>query len=98
MSDRLLTVAHAAGQLDVSPMTVYRLVYAHQLTAVPVGLGKSRPRIRIRESELTAFMARGSKTPPSTPPPSRPPAQPRQPPAAPRTPPPPAGPKTGAAA
>lgn len=59
MGERLLSVNHAAERLDISPKSVYRLVYADQLPAVPVGTGKKKPRIRIPESALEAFMARG---------------------------------------
>jgi excisionase family DNA binding protein len=60
MGDRFLSVNHIADKLDLSPKSVYRLVYGGHLKAVPVGTGK-RPRIRIAESELEAFMKRGTK-------------------------------------
>lgn len=58
MGDRLLSVNHVADRLDISPKSVYRLVYGKHLKAVPLGTGK-KPRIRIPESELEQFMARG---------------------------------------
>jgi excisionase family DNA binding protein len=57
--DRLLKVTEAAARLDVHKSTIYRLIYANQLPVVPVGLGKSRPRVRISEAALDAFMTRG---------------------------------------
>jgi excisionase family DNA binding protein len=59
-TDQLLSVKTVAERLDVAPITVYRLVYAKHLRAVPIGLGKKRPHIRIAESALRAFMARGT--------------------------------------
>ena len=61
-TDRLLSVKSAALLLDCKPITVYRLVYAKHLVAVPIGLGKARPHIRIAESALRAFMAKGTAT------------------------------------
>lgn len=55
----LLTVKAAAKQIDTSPMTIYRLVYAGQLKYVTVGLGKSRPRIRIDAADLARFKKEG---------------------------------------
>lgn len=53
---QLLAVPEAAKRLDVSPATVYRLVYAGRLTPHCIGTGKSRPRVRIDEAELEAFI------------------------------------------
>lgn len=52
----LLSVPAAAGRLDASRATVYRLVYAGHLAYVPIGTG-SRPRIRIVEASLDAYIA-----------------------------------------
>jgi excisionase family DNA binding protein len=60
-TDRFLSVKSAAVLLDVAPITVYRLVYAGHLKAVPVGLGKKRPHVRIAESTLRTFMATGTR-------------------------------------
>jgi excisionase family DNA binding protein len=60
-TDQFLSVKTVALRLDVKPITVYRLVYAKHLTAVPIGLGKRRPHIRIAESSLRAFMATGTR-------------------------------------
>jgi len=60
MARQFLSVKNAAKRLDASAMTVYRLVYAGKLTGYPIGLGKTKPRIRIDEDELTAFM-RGAR-------------------------------------
>lgn len=59
MGERLLSVNHVADRLDISPKSVYRLVYGNHLPSVPVGTGKKKPRIRIPESALEAFMAKG---------------------------------------
>lgn len=55
--DQLLTVPEAAKALGVHPMTVRRLVWDGELTWVNVGRGKSKPRIRIRQSVLERYMA-----------------------------------------
>jgi excisionase family DNA binding protein len=81
VSTNLLTVKAAAGRLDASPMTVYRLVYAGRLTPHYIGLG-SRPRVRIDEEDLDSYIASTRAT---------------HPPAGPQTPPPPPGPKKRAA-
>jgi excisionase family DNA binding protein len=51
----LLTVAEVAEALRVSNMTVYRLIRAGDLPALRVG-----KNYRIREGDLTAFLAAGS--------------------------------------
>lgn len=55
--EQLLTVPEAAGVLGVHPMTVRRLVWDGDLSWVNVGRGKSKPRIRIRQSVLERYMA-----------------------------------------
>lgn len=60
MGERLLSVNTVADRLDLSPKSVYRLVYGKHLPAVPMGTGK-RPRIRIPESALEAFMTAGTR-------------------------------------
>ncbi len=76
MSANLLSVKAAALRLDASPMTVYRLVYAGRLIPHYIGLG-SKPRVRISEPDLDAYIE-STRT---------------HPPAGPSTPPPPSGPK-----
>jgi hypothetical protein len=84
MTTNLLSVKAAALRLDASPMTVYRLLYAGLLTPHHIGLGKSRPRIRIAEPDLDAYIdstyagkpPAGPGTPP--PPPGPKPATPRR--------------------
>lgn len=56
MTDQLLTVKEAADRLHVSAMSVYRLVYGGELSFVPVGTGTKRPRIRIKEAVLQAWI------------------------------------------
>ncbi|MFY1690905.1 helix-turn-helix domain-containing protein [Plantactinospora sp. WMMB782] len=56
MAHRLLKVQAAAALLDASASTVYRLVYAGRLSAVPIGTGKKKPRIRIKSDELDQLM------------------------------------------
>lgn len=53
---KLLRVPAVAERLDCSPATVYRLVHANKLRPHAIGLGKSRPRVRIEESELERFI------------------------------------------
>jgi excisionase family DNA binding protein len=79
---RLLKVPAAAERLDVSPATVYRLVHAGRLEPHFIGTGKSRPRVRIEESELDRFIQHSKDGAAKTHPPSGP-----------QTPPPPPGPK-----
>jgi excisionase family DNA binding protein len=55
--DSFLTVKEAATRLRVSPMTVYRLIYAKRLTPNNVGTGPVKPRLRISEQALAEFMA-----------------------------------------
>ena len=50
----LLTVAEVAEVLRVSNMTVYRLIKAGDLPALRVG-----KNYRIREADLTTFLAEG---------------------------------------
>lgn len=54
--DRLLTVPAAAAALGVHKQTAYRMVWAGLLPWVNVGLGKSRPRVRVRESAVKALI------------------------------------------
>lgn len=56
MAKRLLSINTAAERLDVSPKTVYRLIYAKKLPIHNIGLGKKQPRVRIAESDLDAYI------------------------------------------
>lgn len=53
----LLSVPTTATRLDIGRTSVYRLVYAGELDYVPTGTG-SRPRVRIVEASLEAYIAR----------------------------------------
>lgn len=53
----LITVKHAAARLDASPMTVYRLIYAKKLKPHRIGLGQTKPRIRVAVADLDAYIA-----------------------------------------
>lgn len=57
LTGQLLTVAEVAETLRVSNMTVYRLIKAGQLPALRVG-----KNYRIRETDLTRFLAEGTVT------------------------------------
>lgn len=59
--DRLLDVNEVAAQLSVGKQTVYRLVSAGLLASVKVGLGKTKPRIRIAQSSVERFQATGTR-------------------------------------
>lgn len=56
MARQWLTVKAAAARMSVSPMTVYRLVYDEKLTPHNIGRGTKKPRIRLDEAEVDAFM------------------------------------------
>jgi len=55
--DAFLTVAEVATAIRVSPKTVYRLIAAGELPRINLGQGKRKPRIRIRQSAVEAYMA-----------------------------------------
>jgi len=57
MADAYLTVPEVAAAMRVHRQTVYRMVWSGELPWVNVGRGKSRPRIRIRQSAVDAFMS-----------------------------------------
>lgn len=78
MAGQFLTVKRAAARLDVSPMTVYRLIYAGALTGHYIGQG-SKPRVRVDEAELLEYMdSTADRThPPSGPQTPSPPPGPR---------------------
>lgn len=54
--DDVLKVDEVARMLRVSRQTVYRMVWSGELPWVNVGRGKSRPRIRIRESAVQRYL------------------------------------------
>lgn len=54
---RYLTVAEAAEFLGVSPNTIRRLIEAHELRAVDVGVA-DQIFLRIADVELQSFIAR----------------------------------------
>ena len=56
MAEKLLRIPEAADRLGISRKSVYRLVYAGRLKAVPTGSG-SRPAIRVVESSVDKFIA-----------------------------------------
>jgi excisionase family DNA binding protein len=91
MSGDFLPVPAVAEDLGVSSKTVYRMTYAGVLAAIPVGLGKTRPRVRIARAELERYKQERKQAAEATRP-TLPPVTP-PPPAGPVTPPPPAGPK-----
>ena len=55
--DAYLTVAEVAAAMRVSAKTVYRLIASEDLPRINLGQGKSKPRIRIRQSAVEAYMA-----------------------------------------
>jgi excisionase family DNA binding protein len=56
VSTNLLTVKAAAGRLSTSPMTVYRLIYAGTLPYHNIGSGRRKPRVRVAEADLDAYI------------------------------------------
>ena len=55
---RFVTVAHVAGELDVHPSTVRRLVGSGALPAVRLGTGPGRGQlVRVRAADLERFIA-----------------------------------------
>lgn len=56
MAKNLITVKHAAERIDTSPMTVYRLIYAGLLRPHYIGLGKVKPRVRVADTDVTAYI------------------------------------------
>jgi hypothetical protein len=55
---RSITVARVARDLDTDPSTVRRLVRAGELVAHRIGLGSSRPSIRIYVESVEAYRIR----------------------------------------
>ena len=56
----MVTTAQAADALQVSADTVLRLIRSGALPAVNLGQGSRRERLRIRVSDLTAYVDRGA--------------------------------------
>lgn len=54
---QLLTVEAAAERMSIDKMTVYRAIWAGDLGWVNLGQPGKRPRIRLRECDLDAFLA-----------------------------------------
>lgn len=55
--DAYLTVVEVAQSIRVDPKTVYRMLAAGDLPRINIGKGKRKPRIRIRQSAVEAYMA-----------------------------------------
>lgn len=53
----LLTVKQTAKLLAASPATVYRRIHAGELKAVDIGAKTGKPRLRVEESALAAYVA-----------------------------------------
>ena len=60
----VLTPPQAAEQLGVDPSTVIGWIRTGQLRASNIGKGGKRPRYRIRESDLDAFLKSRQPEPP----------------------------------
>lgn len=56
MATQLLSPAHAAGVLDCSPGHVYNLIARGLLRAVEIKAEGKRPKTRIREDDLQAYI------------------------------------------
>lgn len=59
---KLMTVLEVSTELRMSRMTIYRMIHAGELEAVPVG----RKSFRIREDEFARYLREGPRTEPST--------------------------------
>jgi len=57
MATQLLTPAEAGERLRVHRQTVYRMIWAGELPWTNVGRGRTRPRIRIPEPAVEAYIA-----------------------------------------
>jgi helix-turn-helix protein len=57
-ADQLLSVKHVAQRLDASTQYVRGLIRAGDLTAVDINRNPNRPLLRVRESELAAYIDR----------------------------------------
>lgn len=57
MAERLMTIAEAADALRISPRTVYRAIARRQIVTTDVAV-YGKPRLRIAESALVAYVAR----------------------------------------
>ena len=60
--DTYLTVIEVAQSMRVSTKTVYRLIAAGDLPRINLGKGTRKPRIRIRQSAVEAYMASRERT------------------------------------
>lgn len=60
MGTQLLTVQEAADQLAVHRQSVYRLIWAGELTVTNVGQGRRRPRLRIIAESVEAYIERNT--------------------------------------
>jgi excisionase family DNA binding protein len=61
MAEEYLTVKEAAAVMRTSPQTVYRFVWAGELTRINIGQGRSRPRFRVRRSSVDRLMSSREK-------------------------------------
>jgi len=57
MAEKLLRVSDAADRLGISTRQVYRLAYAKRLGYRRLGLGTTKPAIRITESSVDALIS-----------------------------------------
>ncbi|MFI6760600.1 helix-turn-helix domain-containing protein [Micromonospora sp. NPDC050417] len=58
MTEDYLTVLEVAALLRVNKQTVYQMVWGGHLPRIDIGLGRKRPRYRIRRSAVDEFMLR----------------------------------------
>lgn len=63
--EMMLTVNEVAKKLNLSPLTIYRLIRDGELTAIKIGAGKMG-RLRIEEEALQEFIERNRTEPPLT--------------------------------
>lgn len=61
-SPRLVSVIHAAEQLDTSPGQVYRLIAAGHFECVDIGTA-TKPKTRLYQTSIDAYIKRRTRSP-----------------------------------
>lgn len=56
--EKLMTVEEVAEELQVKPLTVYRMVKHKLISSYHIGPGKKQKNIRFKPSEVDAYLQR----------------------------------------